>query len=186
MSNIVVLKCPADFLSLGENSDPRRRPVFNGWLYRDRGHLTAQAIADCSEFICQPGYSLAFERRFHEALAEAIPFVSRRSQPSEPVRLGLIRFNNFGQRCVILTVDSIPSVDLHLELPDPDDPSLGDPMLDAINPARPKLKRFYTHAQILRYVDGYMIIYEPEVVLQLELSWSEPITSALWRPPSHP
>lgn len=180
MSTIVVLRCPADFLHLGENADYRRRPTFNGWLYRDRRHLTAQAIADCSEFICRPAYSSAFEQRFRHTLAEAIPFVSRRTEPREPVRLGLIRFNNFGQRCVILTIDGIPPVDLELTLPEPGDPMLGDPMFDAIDPVRPQLKPCYTHAQILRCVDGYMIIYEPTVVLQLELSWSEPITSASW------
>ncbi len=178
MSNVFVLKCPADFCLLGQNEHAPQRTIYRQWQYLERSRLTAEVIAACAEYISSPVYSPRFVERFCEAAGEAIPFVSHRTRLGAPVNIGLICLTILGQRHAILTVDGLPPPGLRLDLPDPNDPSLRHPAWGAIDPARPSLIPYFTHARIWGQVDGYLIIHDPEVVLQLELTWSEPISSA--------
>lgn len=164
--DVTIIKCPPDFLLVGHTNWIGQVSEAH-WVYPDRRNLTGTAIARCMEHITWPMYSDRLRERFEAAAAEAIPFVTRRTLQQAPMRIGLIRFTKLGQRCVVMTVDSVPLPGLHLHLPDPDDPDL----------RQPNLKRHYTHARIWRAVDGYAVSSD-EQVLQLSLSWAEPVRSS--------
>lgn len=164
MSHAVVLKCPPDFHTLGRNDVCVGQAVEAHWHLWRKGRLTDNAIANCMEFLTHRTYSGRLLERFKEAAGEAIPYVAKRTHPEVRLRISLLRFTKEGERCVALTVDSLPLPGLAIEIPSPTDPDL----------LQPNLRRHFAHARILAHVDGYMIVSN-SAILQLMLSWSETV-----------
>lgn len=166
MPHAIILKCPPDFHTLGRNDVCVGQAAEGHWSFWRHGTLTDNVIAVCMEFLTAGSYSARLLERFKEAAGEAIPFVAKRSHPEERLHISLLRFTKEGERCVALTVDSLPLPGLKIELPSPTDPDL----------LKPNLYRHFAHARILPAVDGYMIVSNA-TVLQLILSWSESVQS---------
>ncbi len=163
MKGITVLKCPADFFVPGPKHYFSSQTHLQ-WHIMDRSNVTAHAIAICMEHLTHPHYSRRLLERFSEAAGDAIPFVKNRSHPDLPLNIGLTRFTSQGQRCLGLVVDSLPLPELPIDIPSPTDPYL----------VVPNFGHYMTHALIMRQVDGY-IVHWNDLILQLTLSWSEPI-----------
>lgn len=161
MSNSVVLKHPAEFFTLGSRH-LRLCPCDHRWSYLQRHGLVDRFMDHCMQLVVEPLYTKRCCDRFEIAAANAIAFVVNRTHQEFPVKVGLSRFMNEGERCVTLSVDGHPLPELPIDLPTPSDPDL----------MRYNIKHHFAHARILAQADGYMICWDDRI-LQLDLSWSE-------------
>lgn len=160
----LVLKCPADFFTLGRNTVFSTNVVAS-YAPADHHRAPSDIMARSMEHVCPTSYSAGMCQRFSEGASEAISFVAKVTDPLKPLSISLVRFVNRGQRCIVLIVDGHMTPDHPIELPEATDDALVHP-----NP-----KRHLSHARIIRAADGYLITYDHPKILQLNLCWSESI-----------
>jgi hypothetical protein len=162
MSNLVVLKCPGDFFALGKQDVLLGNQVGCHWQYWRTGDFTSRAINDCLAHLCRRFYTDQLRERVARAMSQAVPFVANRTHPEEPVKVGLVRFVSRGQKCVTLTIDSMPLPGRKIDVPEPTNPAV----------TQPTIGPYLSFGLIYRVVDGFLFIND-EHILQLSLSWSE-------------
>lgn len=164
MMHNVVLKRPADFFRVDKNQVFLGRTSACEWTFPKHNGLVERVLDACFAHVTPETYSSQLRERFLGSVGLATAFVINRSDPADQLRVGLFRYTNEGEHCLSFVVDSRPHPSVPVIHPNPNDPTLYEPIHG----------QNLTHAWIIDQTDGYEFRHN-EHILQLELSWSEPI-----------